>query len=179
MLARGVATYTAVVIADTAVPAWHEARQTLPFLFASGAAASAGAMAAIVNPVASAGPARRLTYAGAGGEVIASAVMKRDLGELADVYKHGAPRVLTKASSACTAAGAGLLALFGRRRRAAGVAGGGLVLAGALLERLAVFEAGRASARDPTQNGGAPRPRVASSEDHGPHRGPDPSSTGQ
>src|SRR5437667_790379 len=46
-LAPAVATYTAVVVADTAVPAWHEARRTLPFLFASGAAASAGAPAPI------------------------------------------------------------------------------------------------------------------------------------
>ncbi len=35
-------TYTAVLVANTAVPAWHEARRTLPFAFAAGAAASAG-----------------------------------------------------------------------------------------------------------------------------------------
>ena len=35
-------TYTAVLVADTAIPAWHEARRELPFVFAAGAAMSAG-----------------------------------------------------------------------------------------------------------------------------------------
>ena len=37
------ATYTGVLLADTAVPAWHEAYRHLPFLFAGGAMTSAGA----------------------------------------------------------------------------------------------------------------------------------------
>ena len=48
-----------------------------------------------------------------------------------------------------TAAGASLIALRGRRTHAAAVLGGAAVLVGALCERWAVFEAGRASARDP------------------------------
>ena len=43
MLGLPLATYTAALIANTAVPAWHEARRELPFVFAAGAAASAGA----------------------------------------------------------------------------------------------------------------------------------------
>ncbi|MDX6665701.1 MAG: hypothetical protein QOG68_1907, partial [Solirubrobacteraceae bacterium] len=54
------ATYTGALIANTAIPVWHEARRELPFLFASGAAASAGAVATISTPVRHAGPARRL-----------------------------------------------------------------------------------------------------------------------
>ena len=53
-------TYTAVLVANTAVPAWHEARRELPFVFAGSAAASAGAAVALVTPARSAGPARRL-----------------------------------------------------------------------------------------------------------------------
>ncbi|HKV68796.1 MAG TPA: NrfD/PsrC family molybdoenzyme membrane anchor subunit, partial [Gaiellales bacterium] len=43
LLGPALATYTAVLVADTAVPVWHEARRELPLVFASGAAASAGA----------------------------------------------------------------------------------------------------------------------------------------
>ena len=57
------ATYTAVLLANTAVPVWHEARRELPFVFAGSAAASAGAAVAALTPVADAGPARRLTRA--------------------------------------------------------------------------------------------------------------------
>ncbi|HEX4791864.1 MAG TPA: NrfD/PsrC family molybdoenzyme membrane anchor subunit, partial [Actinospica sp.] len=37
-LGPAVATYTAALIADTAVPAWHEGRRPMPFLFASSSA---------------------------------------------------------------------------------------------------------------------------------------------
>ena len=41
-------------IADTAVPVWHEARRELPFVFAAGAAASAGAALTLLTPAADA-----------------------------------------------------------------------------------------------------------------------------
>ena len=44
-LAPAVATYTAVLVSDTSVPAWHEGRDELPFVFAGGAAASAAGLA--------------------------------------------------------------------------------------------------------------------------------------
>jgi len=37
------ATYTGTLIADTSIPVWHEARRTLPYVFAAGAGLSAGA----------------------------------------------------------------------------------------------------------------------------------------
>jgi hypothetical protein len=148
-LAPAVATYTAVLVADTAVPAWHEARRTLPFLFASGAAASAGAVATITTPVANARPARRLALAGAVSELLTSEAMKRSLGDLGEPYRHGRARTLDTAATACTGMGAMLVATAGRRRRFPAVAGGLLVATGAALKRFAVFEAGRQSARDP------------------------------
>ena len=42
LLGLPLSTYTAALVANTAVPVWHEARWTLPFVFAAGAAASAG-----------------------------------------------------------------------------------------------------------------------------------------
>ena len=43
-------TYTAALLADTAVPVWHEARRELPFVFAGSSAASAGAACAMIAP---------------------------------------------------------------------------------------------------------------------------------
>jgi Polysulphide reductase, NrfD len=149
LLGPMLATYTAVLIADTAVPVWHEARRELPFVFASSAAASAGAAATMIAPAAEAGPARRLAVLGAVAETAATAVMERRLGKPADAYREGVAARLAKLSRTLTATGAGLLALAGRRSRAARIGGGALVLAGAATERRAIFEAGLQSARDP------------------------------
>src|SRR5581483_12355842 len=64
ILGPAVTTYTAVLVSDTAIPAWHEAHAQLPFVFAGGAAASAGGLAVICTPVGEAGPARRLALMG-------------------------------------------------------------------------------------------------------------------
>ncbi len=42
LVAPAVASYTAVLLADTATPAWHEAYRELPFVFVGSAAAAAG-----------------------------------------------------------------------------------------------------------------------------------------
>ena len=42
VLGPALSTYTDVLMADTAIPVWHEARGELPFVFAAGAAMSAG-----------------------------------------------------------------------------------------------------------------------------------------
>src|SRR5205823_10512953 len=62
-----VATYTAVLVSNTAVPVWSEARWELPLGFAASAAASAGAAAVIATPPKYAGPARRPAIGGGTG----------------------------------------------------------------------------------------------------------------
>ena len=57
-------TYTGALLATTAVPVWHEARRTLPLVFASGAAVSAGGAVTAATPVGHAAMARRLAFAG-------------------------------------------------------------------------------------------------------------------
>ena len=66
-----VAAYTGVLIADTAVPAWHETHRELPFTFVGSAAAAAGGLGMIAAPVAEAGPARRAAIGGAALELAA------------------------------------------------------------------------------------------------------------
>ena len=143
------ATYTGVLVANTSVPVWHEARHELPWLFGSGGAATAGAAAGLFVPPGDAGPARRLAVAGAVAELAVTETMERRLGEAGEVYHRGPAGALSKTAKALTAAGAVVLARRGARSRSAQVAGGALVLAGSMCMRWAVYKAGFQSARDP------------------------------
>jgi formate-dependent nitrite reductase membrane component NrfD len=143
------ATYTGVLVANTAVPVWHEGRRELPWLFGASATASAGAAASIFVGPDEAGPARRLAVAAAAGELALTQAMERRLGETGEVYHEGAAGAYGRAAKALTAAGATLLATRGRRSRAAQVVGGALVCAGGMCLRWSVYKAGFQSARDP------------------------------
>ncbi len=143
------ATYTGALIANTAIPVWGEARDELPWLFGASGAASAGAAAAIVTPLADAGPARRAAIGGVVAELGLMQLMERKLGFVGEVYSQGEAGKYGRISKACTAAGAGLLAWRGKRSRTAAATGGALVLAGELALRWSVFKAGFQSARDP------------------------------
>jgi hypothetical protein len=162
VLGPPLATYTGVLMADTAVPAWHGAGQELPLLFAGGAAASAGGLAAMVVPPSEAGPARRLAVGGALVELGAAEVMKRRLGPAEELYRSGSARRFSRLATATAGAGALLLGLGGRRRAAA-AAGGALLLASSVCHRFAVHRAGIASAADPRYTVTQQRERIAAS----------------
>jgi hypothetical protein len=103
----------------------------------------------IVLPTESAGPARVLLLAGALTEVVAAKVMERRLGTpVREVYERGKAASLSRAASACTALGTGIVAVA-RGRGGMSRAGAVAVLAGTVLERFAVVAPGRESARDP------------------------------
>ena len=143
-----VATYTAVVVADTAVPAWHRGFRELPFLFAGSSAASAGAAAVALVAGEAAGPARRLVGFGVLLEGVAGVLLERRLGVVGQPYREGGAGRLRGAALALTMAGAAGV-MVSRRRRGAGVLGGVLVLAGSAAARWAVVQAGFQSAADP------------------------------
>jgi formate-dependent nitrite reductase membrane component NrfD len=143
------ATYTGALIANTAIPVWSEARDELPALFGASGAASAAAAAAIFTPTRHAAPARRAAIGGAAVELALMQFMEKKLGFVGEVYKQGEARRYGRISKACVAAGAGLLALAGRRSRVAAATGGAVLLAGELALRWSVFKAGFQSARDP------------------------------
>ena len=160
VLAPFLSTYTAALVADSVVPAWHGARRELPFVFAGGAAASAGGAVAALTPAAAAGPARRLAIVGGALELAATKAMEDGLGELVgEPYRTGRGGTASKGAKAATAAGTALMALAGRRRVGAVVAGA-LLCTGALMERFAVYHAGKASARDPRYTSVPQRERV-------------------
>ena len=143
------ATYTGVLVADTAVPVWHEGRRELPWVFGASAAASAGAAACLFCDPRDAAPARRLAVAGVLGEGALMQTMGLRLGETGEVYHQGKAGAYSWAAKGLAGAGALLLATRGRRSRAASVLGGALVCAGEVCLRFAVYHAGKQSARDP------------------------------
>jgi len=149
LLGLPLASYTGALIAQTAVPVWHEARRDLPALFAAGGAASAGAAATMLTPIAWAGPARRLAVMGSAAELLTIPLMEHRLGDLGEPYHSGVAGAYGQLARGLTVAGSLLLAARAGRSRRAAVVGGGLVLAGALCERWSVFKAGFQSARDP------------------------------
>jgi hypothetical protein len=159
LLGLPLCTYTAVLISNSAIPAWSEGRQELPLVFASGAAASAGAAAAMVTPVPYAGPARRLAIGGAVGELATARLMERRLGPLVESYKQGEAGKLDKLARALTVAGAAVMATASRRRSAA-IAGGAMLVGGAICNRWSTFKAGFASAEDPHQTVAPQRKRL-------------------
>ncbi|MEP6665250.1 MAG: NrfD/PsrC family molybdoenzyme membrane anchor subunit [Nocardioidaceae bacterium] len=148
VLGPPLATYTAALISNTAVPAWHEGYRELPFVFAGSAAAAAGGIAMVAAPVDEAAPARRLAAIGACTDLVSMELMNRRLGPVAEPYSQGRPGALLRAARRLTIAG-GVGSLLARRSRVVSVASG-LALAGAsVLTRFWVFQAGLASAEDP------------------------------
>jgi formate-dependent nitrite reductase membrane component NrfD len=143
------ATYTGVLVADTAIPVWHNARQELPWIFGASAAASAGAAATMFLDPGDAAPARRLAVAAVAAEGALMQTMEQRLGEVGEVYHHGAAAKFSTAAKLLAGGGALLLATRGRKSRGAAALGGAMVCAGELCLRWAVYKAGFQSARDP------------------------------
>lgn len=168
--APAVATYTAVLVADTAVPAWHEAHRELPFVFMGSALASAGAAAMLHSPRSTTSAPRRLALAGGLVEITATRVMERHLGELARPYHEGTAGRLAKVARAAVALGLVAIAMPARRRGAR-PAGAALVLAGSAVERFAIFHAGLQSADDPRATVAPQRARIGCGERRGAGRG--------
>ncbi|OLF17270.1 polysulfide reductase [Actinophytocola xanthii] len=147
--APGVASYTAVLLSHTAVPAWHEAHRQLPFVFTGSASASGGGFGMVFAPVAQAGPARRLGVVGATAELVASRLVDRRLGYAGQAYTTGRAHRLRRLSEYLTLAGAVGAASIARRSRVGAAASGLALLAGSALQRFGVFEAGVESTKDP------------------------------
>lgn len=152
VLGMPLGTYTAVLLANSAVPAWLAARRSLPLLFAASSAASLGSVFDLMS-LASREQAivDRFGIAGRALELAAGNMVERDVCANPQVglpLRRGASGALWKASKILTASSLVLAIAPGKgpgRRRLAGVLGvlGGLAL------RMAVFYAGKKSALDP------------------------------
>jgi formate-dependent nitrite reductase membrane component NrfD len=160
ILGLPLATYTAALVADTAIPAWHEAHRELPFVFAGSGAAAAGGVAMVFTPVAQSGPAVRMAVVGAAAETVAAEVMSHRLGLVGEPYRTGTGGLLMKVARGLTAGGVAA-SVFGGRRRWTRAVGGASFVAGSVLTRFGIFQAGRASARDPKYTVVPQRERLA------------------
>jgi len=152
-----------VLLANTAVPSWHAAQTQLPYLFGASGMAAGGGLAMALTPVTEAGPARKMAVACAAIELAVTHRVENDHGILSEPYHEGRPGALLRAAKACTAAGAALTVVAGRKRLGA-VGAGALLAAGSLLTRFGVYEAGMASARDPKYTVVPQRERIAARE---------------
>lgn len=144
--------YTAVLLGNTAVPVWQATRETLPHLFIG---TSVSGVAALFGLMPLEARERRIVerfgVAGKVVDLVAMQAMESRSGEVEPVgrpLREGVSGALWKTAKALTAASLVLSVLPGRSR-ARRVASGLLGTAGALTLRFAVFQAGKASARNP------------------------------
>jgi formate-dependent nitrite reductase membrane component NrfD len=161
-VAPGVASYTAVLLSHTAVPAWNKAHPYLPFVFTGSAAASGGGLGMLLAPVSESGPARRMAVAGAALEVAASRTMEHRIGFVGEAYTTGRAHRLRQWSEILTVGGAAG-AVIGRHRPVIALSGAAM-LAGSALQRFGVFEAGVESTKDPKYVVVPQRQRLAAGE---------------
>jgi hypothetical protein len=132
----------------------------MPYLFAGSAASAAGGLGMMAVPAEDAGLAIRFAVLGAATELTAKGLLLKRLGEIAEPYQSGRPGKLMEAAEVLTAAGLAGAALGGRSRVGTAISGAALVTASALT-RFGIFEAGRASARDPRYTVRPQRERLA------------------
>jgi formate-dependent nitrite reductase membrane component NrfD len=166
VLGPAVAAYTSVLLGDTAAPAWNGARRELPYLFVGSAATAAGGLGLLAVTPERAGPAARLATVGAAAELTAEWLLDWRLGRVAEPYRTGRSGALMRAGQVL-AAGGTAAALLGRRSRALSALSGAALLAGSAVTRFGVFEAGRASARDPSYTVGPQRERLCERDEPG------------
>ncbi len=153
LLGPAIATYTAALICDTAVPAWHAGYREMPYVFAGSAASAAGGLGLLVTRPADAEPARNLAVLGATVELIAKRQLIRRLAgsegqSLAEPYEAGTTGAILRLAEFLTA-GALAGAVLGRHSRAVSALAGASLVAASAMTRFGIFEAGMASARDP------------------------------
>ncbi|HZT67780.1 MAG TPA: NrfD/PsrC family molybdoenzyme membrane anchor subunit [Acidimicrobiales bacterium] len=149
LVGPAVASYTGVLVADTAVPAWHEGHREMPYVFVSSAAVAAAGAGLLSAPVAENAPARRMAAIGVAGELAGSALMERRMGLVAEPYRRGKAGALVRAGQGLAVVGAAGAALAGRRSRLAAALSGLALMVGSACTKWGIFEAGLASARDP------------------------------
>ena len=102
LLGPAIATYTAALICDTAVPAWHAGYREMPYVFAGSAASAAGGLGLLATHPADAEPARNLAVFGAAVELIAKRQLIR---RLARSEGHRASRSPTKSERRAPSSG--------------------------------------------------------------------------
>jgi DMSO reductase anchor subunit len=148
LLGPAVASYTAALISDTAVPAWHDGYPEMPFVFVGSGATAAGGLGLLAAPTAQNGPALAMAVFGVGTELASFARMERRIGISAEPYSQGRGGAYVRAGKVLSLLGL-VGALLGRRNRVVSAAAGATLLASSAVTRWGIFHAGMQSANDP------------------------------
>jgi formate-dependent nitrite reductase membrane component NrfD len=167
--------YTAVLLANTAVPVWQGAHRTLPPLFVASAASSAhAALEPFADCEAEARVLHRFGVAGKLAALTAMRALEREVGRSARAaapLQGGVAGALWKSAKALFTLSLALTLLPGRKKAPPArigswktLASSALATAGSLCLRFAVVQAGHASARDPRASFEPQRARLG---DHG------------
>ena len=147
-LGPAVASYTAALISDTAVPAWHDGYREMPFVFVGSGASAAGGLGLLAAPVEENIPARNAALFGTALELAAAKRLEKRIGVVAEPYHQGRGGGYMKLGQALAAAGvAG--AMLGRKNRVISALAGAVLLGSSAATRWGIFHAGLASAADP------------------------------
>lgn len=148
----GLATYTGVLVGNSAIPLWQSSRRILPLLFGASAVASAGSLFELLSE---SPQERRITRTfgtvGRIAELTAAVAMEKSAARVPRVarpFRSGLSEFLWRAATLLTGASL-VVSLLPRTSRRKRVVAGALGTAGSLALRYAVHTAGVASARDP------------------------------
>jgi len=147
------ATYTGVLVSNTAIPVWQEPRRWMPVLFAASGAATAGS---IIDITYHGRAGRRIgpVFGAIGRVAELAATLKVEhaasaIPKIGEPLHHGGTGVLWKTATALTATSLVLSSIPLRSKRKKSIAVGLLGAAGSLCMRFAVHYIANASARDP------------------------------
>jgi hypothetical protein len=152
MLGGPLAGYTAVLISNTAVPVWQSTRRTSPPAFvASAMAAAAGLLQLMPLSDREGRIVRRFAVAGMVAELAAERALHREADRVERVgraLKEGRAGLMLRVAKALSGASL-ILNIAPGRSRGKTVAAGLTGTLGSLALKWGLFEAGKASARDP------------------------------
>ncbi len=148
----GLAGYTGVLLAQTAVPVWQQSYRTLPILFiSSGTAASAAVLEFFSWNEQERKTIAHFRMIGQIAELLTAILLERNASRVERVgrpLKRGVGGAFWKAGKLFTVAGI-VLSLFPGKNRGKSMVSGVIGTAASLCTRFGIFYAGKASARDP------------------------------
>lgn len=148
-LAPALSSYTAVLLGNTATPAWHSGFKEMPFVFVGSSALAAGGMGMLTSPVSQSAIARRFAIGGAITELFAMKKMEESMGLVSETLNSGPAGQLLKASKILSISGLIGTLLIAPKSRLGSIASGAALVLSSICTRFGIFEAGQASSKDP------------------------------
>jgi formate-dependent nitrite reductase membrane component NrfD len=152
VMGMALATYTGVLVSNTAVPIWQASRRILPVLFAASAITSVGSFFELLDQTADeASLTETFGTVGQVAEITCSIITEQQAAHVPRVarpFQRGVSGLAWRTAAVLTASSL-IVSLLPNKSRKKNLISGVLGTVGSLLMRFAVEYAGHASARDP------------------------------